>query len=391
MFRQRPPKCYPAREIVAISRISHHFTCRAKQVSAKQTSPSTLLFQETPIQISAAEISPAMAQAPDQLSLQPPFKIPWDLKGFAEHKLLHCTLEELNELCNARRIMSEKTKELCVERLLNWKKTLKQNTTVLSNVQSDGRVEPVQLPTPGPTARTPKAPPRNIERKTFQQHTYTEWRSRLNGLARNDVHGHCVALLKKQHGNGAYSLRPLEGTAHTTDAPEVDHVFECQAMGDALFRVQALRPVLSQVDWNIKPNMFHKQPMVVQNALMHARQVHNRPEFLVVCGSLDNKKKQGAFQSSLNTLAKGLPLEHGLEDCLRINFGKGVEPFESNLSARVARAVVDRLRDIEDPLTAALRDVPQGAAQGREHQARYDELADEIVQMYEHFDIGRRV
>ena len=287
--------------------------------------------------------------------------------------------------------MPEKTKELCVERLLKWKQTLKNSTTVLSNLNTAERVEAVQVPRPDLTARTPSAPPRNIERKTFQQHKYTEWRSRLKDLARNNVHEHCVALLEKQHGNGAYSLRPLRGTAHTMDAPEVDHVFECQAMGDALFRVESLRPVLSQVDWNIGSNMFHKQPMVVQNALMHARQVHNRPEFLVVCGSLDNKKKQGAFQSSLNTLAKGLPLERGLEDCLRINFGKGVEPLESNLSARVARTVVDCLRDIEDPLTAALRDVPQGIAQGREQQERYDGLADEIVQMYEHLDIGRRV
>ena len=33
--------------------------------------------------------------------------------------------------------------------------------------------------------------------------------------------------------------------------------------------------------------------MAVQNALAHARDVHNRAEHLVLCGSLVNKKKQG--------------------------------------------------------------------------------------------------
>jgi hypothetical protein len=223
----------------------------------------------------------------------------------------------------------------------------------------------------------------------FQQHNHGEWRSKLKDLARGDVHGHCDRLLAMQRGNGAYSLRPLGGAAHTTNAPEVDHIFECQAMGDLLFRVDALRPVLRQLDWAAKK--FEGQPMVVQNALAHAREVHNRPEFLVVCGSLENKKKQGAFQSSLNTLAQGRALEHGLEESLRANFGRGVEPFESTQARQMARTVVDLLRGLEDPFTAALREVPQGAAQGREQQARYDGLADEVVLLYEHFEITRHV
>ncbi|KOO31841.1 hypothetical protein Ctob_012841, partial [Chrysochromulina tobinii] len=101
--------------------------------------------------------------------------------------------------------------------------------------------------------------------RMFQQHNHGEWRSKLKDLARGDVHGHCDRLLAMQRGNGAYSLRPLGGAAHTTNAPEVDHIFECQAMGDLLFRVDALRPVLRQLDWAAKK--FEGQPMVVQNAL----------------------------------------------------------------------------------------------------------------------------
>ena len=232
---------------------------------------------------------------------------------------------------------------------------------------------------------------------TFQQHDYGDWRGRLNELVRDDVHSHCDALRAKQRGNGAYTLRPLGGAAHSSGAAEVDHVFECQAMGDVLFRVEALRPALAQVDWETfekhcsHDRHFKSQPMAVQNALAHARDVHNRSEHLVLCGSLVNKKKQGAFQSSLNRLAKGQPLEQPLEESIRINCGKGVEPFEPDDAARIARAVVGYLRDLEDPLTTAMRDVPQGAAQGGDQQARYDGVADEIVQLYEHFDITKRV
>ena len=100
---------------------------------------------------------------------------------------------------------------------------------------------------------------------------------------------------------------------------------------------------------------------------------------------------EGAFQSSLNKLAKGAALDKPLEETIRINCGKGVEPFEAEDAARIARTVVGYLRDLEEPLTAAMRDVPRGTAQAGDQQARYDGVADEIVQLYEHFEITRRV
>jgi hypothetical protein len=333
--------------------------------------------------------------------------IPWDLNGYAKERLERRQLEELCRLCTARSITPGGTKESCVERLLQWKQELKDgaHSTRMSaptpdppdgsdGADSGAAAAPTEATVTAPASASSRGDPserrapRAVDRM-FQQHNHGEWRSKLKDLARGDVHGHCDRLLAMQRGNGAYSLRPLGGAAHTTTAPEVDHVFECQAMGDLLFRVDALRPVLRQLDWAAKK--FEGQPMVVQNALAHAREVHNRPEFLVVCGSLENKKKQGAFQSSLNTLAQGRALEHGLEESLRANFGRGVEPFESTQARQMARTVVDLLRGLEDPFTAALREVPQGAAQGREQQARYDGLADEVVLLYEHFDITRRV
>ena len=333
--------------------------------------------------------------------------IPWDLKGYAKERLGRRQLEELCRLCTARSITPGGTKESCVERLLQWKQELKDgaHSTRMSaptpdppdgsdGADSGAAAAPTEATVTAPAsassrgASSERRAPRAVD-SMFQQHNHGEWRSKLKDLARGDVHGHCDRLLAMQRGNGAYSLRPLGGAAHTTNAPEVDHVFECQAMGDLLFRVDALRPVLRQLDWAAKK--FEGQPMVVQNALAHAREVHNRPEFLVVCGSLENKKKQGAFQSSLNTLAQGRALEHGLEESLRANFGRGVEPFESTQARQMARTVVDLLRGLEDPFTAALREVPQGAAQGREQQARYDGLADEVVLLYEHFEITRRV
>eukprot|EP00966_Prymnesium_polylepis_P139733 3228606-Prymnesium_polylepis.1 len=57
----------------------------------------------------------------------------------------------------------------------------------------------------------------------------------------------------------------------------------------------------------------------------------------------------------------------------------------------MARVVAGRLRDMEDRFTDAMRDVPQGAAQGQDAQRRYDELADEVVQLYEKLDLSHHV
>ena len=362
-----------AREL-AISGGAHRKTCVEKLLEWKQ-------HPTAPTKATAAG---AKAAAPATALSD----IPWDLKSYAEARLLKRDLDELRDLCSARCIKPGATAAACVKSLLEWKEQL--NTGV------DGPGGDAPPPPPPPPSAALRPPPRSVV-ATFQQHDYGDWRGRINELVRDDVHGHCDALRAKQRGNGAYTLRPLMGVAHSSDAPEVDHVFECQAMGDVLFRVEALRPALAQVDWETfkkhcsHDKHFKSQPMAVQNALAHARDVHNRSEHLVVCGSLVNKKKQGAFQSSLNRLAKGQPLEQPLEDSIRINCGKGVEPFEPDDAARIARTVVGYLRDLEDPLTAAMRDVPLGAAQGGDQQARYDGVADEIVQLYENFDITRRV
>ena len=131
--------------------------------------------------------------------------------------------------------------------------------------------------------------------------------------------------------------------------------------------------------------------MVVKNALQHARSVHNRLDFLVVCGALVNKKKQGAVQRMLRILEHGTRLERGLEYELGVNFASGETPFDMDEAERIARTVVERLRAIEDPLAAAMRDVDQGLAQGKDNQLRYDGIADEIVQLYDHFDLTKRV
>jgi len=218
-------------------------------------------------------------------------------------------------------------------------------------------------------------------------HMHGEWAAQLNHLIRGSVVGHADELSRKQRGAGAYSLRPLGDSRY--EQPQVDHVFECQALGDILCRVDALTPILRQIDWGT--DKYNKQPMVVQNALAHARDVHNRIDFLALCGGLVNKKKEGAFRRSLHALAAGRDLEQGLEAELVHNFESGVSPFDHDAAVQMARVVAGRLRDMEDRFTDAMRDVPQGAAQGQDAQRRYDELADEVVQLYEKLDLSHHV
>ena len=304
-------------------------------------------------------------------------ELPWDLNGYGETRLEKLDGAVLRELCIERHIdITQRAQtNTCVRELLAWK-------------ERNGK-HPMPTPPPSPALKSSASRPRAAPTRctTFLSHEPNEWRTKLNGAIRDNVHGHRDVLQHAQRGNGAYTLRPLPPT--NQEAPQVDHIFECQAMGDVLFRVDALRPVLRQFDWSAR--QFHQQPMVVQNGLKHARDVHNRVDFLALCGALVNKKKQGAFQRSLHTLATGTPLEHGLEHELRTNFARGEQPFGDDDAERMARTVANRLRDIEGPLADAMRDVDQGLAQGNDQQQRYDEIADEIVQLYEHFHLNRRV
>ena len=290
--------------------------------------------------------------------------LPWNLEGLGQDSLEQLHLKALRFMCTERRISvaGGAHRKRCVKELLTWKAAALAEAAAPAADQA--------------TAQLPGVLPDQSG----------AWRSQLKDMIRDNVHRHRGALSRE---SCAYTLRPLGGIAHSKDAPELDHVFECQALRDVLCRVTELRQELSQLDLGVKT--FNKQPMVVQNALAHARDVHNRPEFLVMCGSLANKQKQGAFQSSLNKLARGEALERGIEEDLLRTFTHGEYPYEEAVAEKIARTVVDRLRGIEDSFAEALRDVPQGTAQGNAQQARYDDLAEEVVQLYEQFEVTRRV
>mmetsp|Transcript_39526 Transcript_39526/g.129275 ORF Transcript_39526/g.129275 Transcript_39526/m.129275 type:complete len:326 (+) Transcript_39526:66-1043(+) len=222
----------------------------------------------------------------------------------------------------------------------------------------------------------------------LEGHGHAEWRSMLKDLVRAEVTSHRGDLERKQRGNGAYTLRPLS----TMSQVQVDHVFECQAMGDVLFRAEGMRGVLRAVDWQSKRRLS-SQPVVVQSGLSHACLVHNSPDFLVVTSGLSNRKKQGAFQRALRMLERGEELERGIEAELAHNFSNpGLEsPFEPAHARLMAREVTRRLRDLEEPLIARLADVPRGLAQGSGQGRRYEELADEVRVLYDQFAITQRI
>ena len=250
---------------------------------------------------------------------------------------------------------------------------------------------PAPAPRMAPVARRHRAGHRGTAHEplaavaTQSHHT---WRTQLIPFVRDDVSKLCAG----QRGNGAYELRPLRAGAEG-EAPQVDHVFECQVMSDVLFRTEALRPVLRAVEWDgVEVKTFAKQPEVVKSALEHARHVHNSEEFLVVCSAHANKKKEGAFRTCLNHLSKGRALgaDFRIRDELERVFTdpKGVRPFGDDEAQGMAREVERRLKEMEDRHTALLRDVGQGlGAAGRQRVARYENIADEVVLMYETFGL----
>ena len=308
---------------------------------------------------SVIELFPTHA-VPDAASLR------WDLKGMGEARLKKLDLSLLRWMCEARAITISggAHRHTCVKSLLRWKEQLKP-------------------PSPG---GAPDPRPKSL----VHGHTEREWSTRLNQLMRINVAGRA-----EPRSNCAYTLRRLTNERNSSDKREVEHIFECQAMGYVLFQTAKMKEILQQVDWGT----FTTQTYTVQNALAHARDVHNRPQNLVLCGSLVNKKKQFAFQDVLNPLAEGKRPEGRLEDLIRKQCEEGASPSEPDANtgfgsvnaSQIAKNVVRHLRDLEDPLTTAMRDVAPGLAQGRDQQDRYDGIADEIVQLYESFDITRRV
>lgn len=235
----------------------------------------------------------------------------------------------------------------------------------------------------------------------FGGHDEDAWRSALKDLLRDTVTRHRGALVERQRGDGAYSLRSLAGQRVV-----VDHVFECQAMGAAFLQAAfrdgrpraLLRGVLANVDWGARSGdgtlLVARQPFVVQGALAHAREVHNAPDFLAATDALSNTKKAAAFKTALGQLEGGGHARRGLEAELERAFSapRAVCPFSPEDAARSARAVVSRLRDMEDGLDARLRDVPRGAAQDDAARAdAYGDVADEVRTLYEAFGITSRV
>ena len=151
--------------------------------------------------------------------------------------------------------------------------------------------------------------------------------------------------------NCAYTLRRLTNERNSSDKREVEHIFECQAMGYVLFQTAKMKEILQQVDWG---GHWKAQTFTVQNALAHARDVHNRAQNLVLCGSLVNKKKQFAFQDVLNPLAEGKRPEGRLEDLIRKKCEEGASPSEPDANtgfgsvnaSQIAKNVVRHLRDL---------------------------------------------
>ena len=120
-----------------------------------------------------------------------------------------------------------------------------------------------------------------------------------------------------------------------------------QAMAEAVFHTTSFRGVLRNYYW-ADPRLS-RQPVVVQTAFQHVRDVHNSLQFLVATDKNSNVKKQGAFQRCLHKLETSNELERDLEWELASNFSRAdlADPFESAHAMRMAKEVVKKLRHIE--------------------------------------------
>ena len=217
---------------------------------------------------------------------------------------------------------------------------------------------------------------------------HSQWRTTLKDLIRGSVRSYRVTLKVNQGNSHGYYLRSLDKCA----VPEVDHTFECQAMGEALIRCEHIRPVLRGIDFS---GTLESQPYAVRDLLAPVKQVHNHEDYLALIDKRANDKKQGAFQRALRLLETKGSLEDtgghtsSLESMLYHNFCNGINPYDDTEAAALSLGVIKRLKDIEDPLTARLREcyTVASVATVNTRRARFDAIADEVVQLYDDFGL----
>jgi hypothetical protein len=114
-----------------------------------------------------------------------------------------------------------------------------------------------------------------------------------------------------KHGESAYYLRPkrppVENAQGHLHADEVDHTFECQMAGHAIFQTREFHPLLKELTLSDASSSMrlNGQPIVVQNALRDIKALQN-------CTNDDTLFNLKLLSKSLN-ITKGHVIAHWLD------------------------------------------------------------------------------
>mmetsp|Transcript_3541 Transcript_3541/g.9165 ORF Transcript_3541/g.9165 Transcript_3541/m.9165 type:complete len:348 (-) Transcript_3541:103-1146(-) len=273
---------------------------------------------------------------------------PRSLENWGDVRLQKLDVHVLRELCNERgiQIADGIAAGACVTKLLAWKD-------------------------------------KNDPAKRFQGFERSTWQTGLTLLVRRGVRMHADTKLTTQNNKGAYSLRPLK-----REDAQVDHIWECQAMGAAILLTEDMRYYIKDVifpnDGDAARISWKDQGYGVQSALKHVVEVHNDAEFLCATEAAINLQKRFAFTPCLKTLGNGqLPENGSLRAELVRSFSSGANAFSPDDADELAGNVIRSLDAIQDPLTTRLRDA-SGESRMR---GAYEQLSDTMVYMFDRMEI----
>lgn len=209
-------------------------------------------------------------------------------------------------------------------------------------------------PPPPPSAAIARSAAKVYQR--FDGRDAREWRSLLTEIVRLPSQ----QLRRSNHASLMHSLGgicPYTKMALPTPprAQEVEHTFECQALAHALRH----SPLCFEAIRAAAPAWGHPwdaQPRALQAALAHARDTQNSRLNLSITTHVINKKKGGAFTTSLNDLEAYGGASVSLEARLIESFMSGVSPMDERAARAAALNVAAAVRNAEGSYVASLLD-----------------------------------
>ena len=217
--------------------------------------------------------------------------------------------------------------------------------------------------------------------------------------------GKAPYYLEELHPSKRPAVANANGHVHV---PEVDHVFECQLVGHAIFQTQEFHDVLTQLNMAAADRCKHinktsLQPFVVVNALRPIKEIQNCDGDGYNCFNLRlmskslNSTKGHAIKRWIESRQKwseGKPLPHNvrvdLQDafrtCKALENGEILPEEVKCLAAILRKSLIDAATDFEGFLETRAEKLDKSSQEYKDLATRLEKLGETIGDLRNEFE-----